>query len=76
MQEIEVRPLGTSGLMVSAVALGTWAIGGLGWGQVRDEESIAAIREALDVGMTFIDTAHIYGMGHSEEIVGGLVDLG
>jgi aryl-alcohol dehydrogenase-like predicted oxidoreductase len=55
---------------VSAVSLGTWAIGGLGWGEVHDRESIAAIQTALDVGMTFIDTAHIYGNGHSEEVVG------
>jgi aryl-alcohol dehydrogenase-like predicted oxidoreductase len=67
---MEYRPLGTSGLRVSAVSLGTWAIGGQGWGAVDDQESIAAIRAAVDVGMTFIDTADIYGTGHSEEIVG------
>jgi aryl-alcohol dehydrogenase-like predicted oxidoreductase len=60
--------------MVSAVSLGTWAIGGQGWGEVRDRESIAAIHEALDVGMTYIDTAHIYGQGHSEEIVGQAIE--
>ena len=70
MADMETRPLGTSDIDVSAVCLGTWAIGGQGWGQVDDEESIAAIQTAIDVGTTFIDTADIYGMGHSEEIVG------
>jgi aryl-alcohol dehydrogenase-like predicted oxidoreductase len=60
--------------MVSAVSLGTWAIGGQGWGEVNDRDSIAAIRKALDVGMTFIDTAHVYGLGHSEEIVGQAIE--
>jgi aryl-alcohol dehydrogenase-like predicted oxidoreductase len=67
---MEYRPLGTSGLEVSAVSLGTWAIGGENWGQVNDQDSVAAIQKAIDVGMTFIDTADIYGKGHSEEIVG------
>ena len=70
MTNMEYRPLGTSGLMVSAVSIGTWAIGGENWGEVNDQDSVAAIREAIDVGMTFIDTADIYGKGHSEEIVG------
>jgi aryl-alcohol dehydrogenase-like predicted oxidoreductase len=70
---MEYRPLGTSGLKVSAVSIGTWAIGGENWGDVQDEESIAAIRKALDCGITFIDTADIYGKGHSETIVGKAV---
>jgi aryl-alcohol dehydrogenase-like predicted oxidoreductase len=70
---MEYRPLGKSGLKVSAVSLGTWAIGGVNWGEVNDEESIAAIRRAIEVGMTFIDTADIYGKGHAEEIVGQAV---
>jgi aryl-alcohol dehydrogenase-like predicted oxidoreductase len=70
MTEMEKHPLGTSTLSVSAVALGTWAIGGENWGAVDDDESVAAIRKAIEVGMTFIDTADIYGRGHSEEIVG------
>jgi len=74
MTDMEYRPLGTSGVMVSAVSIGTWAIGGLDWGPVDDDESIAAIRAAIDVGMTFIDTADIYGMGHAEEIVGRAVE--
>jgi aryl-alcohol dehydrogenase-like predicted oxidoreductase len=70
MSGMEQRPLGNSGISVSAVSIGTWAIGGANWGAVNDEESVAAIQEAIDVGMTFIDTADIYGKGHSEEIVG------
>ena len=60
---------GTS-LEVSRVALGTWAIGGWMWGGTDDTESIAAIRAALDRGINLIDTAPVYGFGHSEEIVG------
>ena len=70
MSNMEQRPMGISGLNVSAVSMGTWAIGGDNWGAVNDDDSIAAIREAIEVGMTFIDTADIYGKGHSEEIVG------
>jgi myo-inositol catabolism protein IolS len=70
MSGMEQRPLGNSGISVSAVSIGTWAIGGANWGAVNDADSVAAIQEAIDVGMTFIDTADIYGKGHSEEIVG------
>ena len=66
------RPLGDSGLDVSIIALGTWAMGGTVevWGCVDDRESIAAIHQALDCGINLIDTAPIYGLGHSEIIVG------
>jgi aryl-alcohol dehydrogenase-like predicted oxidoreductase len=73
------RPLGRSGIRVSAVGLGCWAIGGqfyneqgqpLGWGEVDDGESIRAIHCALDWGVNFFDTADAYGIGHSEEILG------
>ena len=69
---MQKRLLGDSGLEVSVIALGTWAMGGTveAWGQVDDRESIAAIHQALDVGINLIDTAPIYGLGHSEEIVG------
>jgi aryl-alcohol dehydrogenase-like predicted oxidoreductase len=69
---VERRPLGDSGLSVSVIGLGTWAMGGLEevWGQVDDRESIATIHQALDCGINLIDTAPIYGRGHSEEIVG------
>ena len=64
-----VRIAGTD-LTVSRVALGTWAIGGWMWGGSDERESIATIHAALDAGVTLIDTAPVYGFGHSEEIVG------
>lgn len=67
---MEYRKLGDTDLDVSAVGLGCWAIGKLGWGEVDDKESIAAIHAAIDCGMTFLDTAAIYGFGHSEVVVG------
>ncbi len=71
------RKLGKSGLQVSAMGLGCWAIGGpfwagdqpLGWSAVNDDESIRAIHCALDLGITFFDTADVYGTGHSERIL-------
>ena len=73
-----VRDLGQSGLTVGAIGLGCWAIGGpfwsdgqpLGWGDVDDEESVRAIRRALELGVTFFDTADVYGAGHSERVLG------
>ncbi|MFC5910690.1 aldo/keto reductase [Streptacidiphilus monticola] len=72
------RTLGRSGIEVSAVGVGCWAIGGplhagaeeWGWGQVDDQESIAALRRAFDLGATFFDTASNYGAGHSEVVLG------
>jgi methylglyoxal reductase len=66
--------LGSSDVEVSRVMLGAWAIGGWKWGGADDEESVAAIREAIDTGMTTIDTAPIYGFGHSERIVGEAIE--
>jgi aryl-alcohol dehydrogenase-like predicted oxidoreductase len=71
------RTLGTSGLDVSAIGFGCWAIGGphtrdgnpIGWGVVDDDESVAAIHAALDEGVTFFDTADVYGCGHSERVL-------
>ena len=54
---------------VSRIGLGTWAIGG-GWGENNDEDSIKTIQHAVDIGINLIDTAPVYGFGHSEEIVG------
>ncbi|HEU5469663.1 MAG TPA: aldo/keto reductase [Actinophytocola sp.] len=73
-----MRKLGRSGVEVSAIGLGAWAIGGpfsaggreAGWGEVDDGESIAAVRQALDLGVTLIDTADTYGAGHSERVLG------
>ncbi len=75
---METRQLGKSGMTVSPMGLGCWAIGGQfyfegvpdGWGQVDDAESIRAIQRALDLGVTFLDTSDAYGVGHSEEIIG------
>lgn len=64
------RQLGKSDLNVSAVAMGTWAIGGLWWGGTDEQNAIAAIRAGLDAGINLIDTAPMYGYGLSEEIVG------
>jgi aryl-alcohol dehydrogenase-like predicted oxidoreductase len=72
------RLLGRSGIEVSAMGMGCWAIGGpwtingnqAGWGDVDDEESIRAIRRALDLGITLFDTAANYGAGQSERILG------
>jgi methylglyoxal reductase len=64
------RPLGQSGIQASVVAFGAWAVGGWFWGGADDQDSVDAIRRALDVGITLIDTAPAYGLGRSEEIVG------
>jgi aryl-alcohol dehydrogenase-like predicted oxidoreductase len=67
------RLLGNSDLQITPVGFGAWAIGGSGWefawGYQDDRESIAAIHRALELGINWIDTAAIYGMGHSEEVV-------
>jgi aryl-alcohol dehydrogenase-like predicted oxidoreductase len=76
VQQAELRtgPLGATGLRISRVGLGAWAIGGggwqFGWGPQEDDESIGAIHRALELGVNWIDTAAVYGFGHSEEIVG------
>ena len=68
---MELRNLGSTGMRVSAISFGAWAIGGT-WGEVDDEESLAALRAALDAGMNFIDTADVYGDGRSERLVARL----
>src|SRR5450631_4035956 len=71
---LETRRLGTTDLEITTVGFGAWAIGGggwaYGWGPQDDESSIAAIRHAVSLGVNWIDTAAIYGLGHSEEVVG------
>ena len=71
---METRGLGRTSLNLSAIGLGTWAIGGggweFGWGPQDDGESTAAILCALEKGVNWIDTAPVYGLGHSEEVVG------
>ncbi len=65
-----IRPLGSAGPSVPVIGLGTWAIGGDDWGGADDAQAVAAIQASLDEGVTLIDTAPIYGFGHSEEVVG------
>lgn len=69
---MQTRRLGTTELDLTILGLGTWAIGGpwqIGWGPQDDNEAIAAIIAAIDAGINWIDTAPIYGCGHSEELV-------
>jgi aryl-alcohol dehydrogenase-like predicted oxidoreductase len=74
---LPTRPLGSSGLQITPVGFGAWAIGGGGWafswGPQDDSESVAAMRHALELGINWIDTAAVYGLGHSEEVVGRLL---
>ncbi|HXM94611.1 MAG TPA: aldo/keto reductase [Candidatus Acidoferrum sp.] len=71
---LPTRPLGTSGLQITRVGFGAWAIGGGGWayswGPQDDAASVATMRHAYDLGINWIDTAAVYGLGHSEELVG------
>ena len=69
MAEIEKRVLGKSGMLVSKLGLGLWAIGGDAWGETEDRESLDMISAALDMGINFFDTADVYGGGHSEELL-------
>ncbi len=64
------RSLGTTGLTVSEVGFGGWSIGGRDYGPTYDRESVAAIRRALELGVTFFDTADMYGDGRSERLFG------
>ncbi|MDO8616954.1 MAG: aldo/keto reductase [Dehalococcoidia bacterium] len=64
------RRFGRTEMMVSEVGFGALAIGGLRWGEVREEDSLAALRRALDLGVNFFDTADVYGRGRSEELIG------
>ena len=70
---MQTRRLGNSDMHITPIGFGAWAIGGGGWafawGGQDDRDSIAAIREALDLGINWIDTAAVYGLGHSEEVV-------
>jgi len=78
MSQTDNRELGAGGHLVSALGMGCWAIGGpharqgspVGWGSVNDDESIRALRRAYDLGVTFFDTADVYGCGHSEYLIG------
>lgn len=75
------RKFGNTGLTVSEIGFGAWAIGGgamigntaIGWGDADDDESTKAIHTSLDLGINFFDTADIYGLGHSEELLGKII---
>ena len=68
---METRQIGKSGIETSALALGCWAIGGGSWwGDNDDQMSVDTIHRAFDLGIRWIDTARVYGFGHSEEVVG------
>jgi aryl-alcohol dehydrogenase-like predicted oxidoreductase len=71
---LPTRPLGSSGLEITTLGFGAWAAGGggwsFGWGAQDDDASLAAMRRAIDGGVNWIDTAPVYGLGHSEEVVG------
>ena len=68
--EMLVREIGSSGVLASAIGLGTWAIGGWMWGGTDEAKSVAAIQASIDEGVSLIDTAPAYGQGVAEEIVG------
>ena len=71
--QLKTTELGATGLEITQVGFGAWALGGggdRGWGPQDDEESIAAIHRALEVGVNWIDTAAAYGFGRSERVVG------
>lgn len=74
---LPTRPLGRSGLEITPVGFGAWAAGGggwsFGWGPQDDDASVAAIHRAVSCGVNWIDTAAVYGLGHSEEVVGRAV---
>lgn len=71
------RPLGNTNLLISTVGFGAWAVGGggwaFGWGEQDDAESLSAMRHAVELGVNWIDTAAVYGHGHSERVVGRLL---
>lgn len=77
MPTLPTRLLGASGIHASTIALGTWAIGGWMWGGSDDADAVRAIHAFLSRGGNFLDTAPIYGFGHSEQVVGrAIAELG
>ena len=70
---MQYTKLGKRGPKVSTIGFGAWAIGGMNWGPTDDEVSLKAIRTALDEGVTFIDTADVYGFGHSEDLIAKVI---
>src|SRR5207302_11484166 len=69
---MQTRQLGRTNMAITPIGLGAWAIGGQwsgGWGPQDDDESVKTIHRALELGINWIDTAPVYGLGHSEEVV-------
>src|SRR6266487_3723443 len=66
---MEYRALGQTGWKISAIGFGAWGIGGGDWGTTDDKTSLAALHRAIDLGVNFIDTADVYGDGHSEQLI-------
>jgi len=77
---MQTRPFGRTDMQITPIGLGAWAIGGgqweFSWGPQDDQTSIATIKRALNLGINWIDTAAVYGLGHSEEIVGKAIKGG
>ena len=71
---MEYRDLGRTGLRVSEIGFGAWAIGGDAWGPVEDADSLAAMERAMELGINFIDTADVYGEGRSEWLVAKVIE--
>ena len=69
---MDYRDLGRTGWKISSVSYGAWAIGGDAWGKTDDAESMRSLHRAIDLGVNFIDTADVYGDGHSERLIGRL----
>jgi aryl-alcohol dehydrogenase-like predicted oxidoreductase len=67
---LPTRPLGQTGMEITRLGIGAWAMGGNMWGPQDDAQSVAAIRHAIDRGINWIDTAAVYGNGHSEDVIG------
>ena len=67
---MKMRPFATTGVAVSEIGLGTWQLGGTEWGSVSDQQALDTLTAAADAGVTFLDTADIYGLGRSETLIG------
>ena len=70
---MQYKKLGKRGPLVSTIGFGAWAIGGVHWGKTDDEVSLKAIHEAIDQGVNLIDTADVYGFGHSEALIARVI---
>ena len=72
---MEYRRLGRTGRKVSTIGFGAWAIGGADWGEVSDDDSLRALHAAAEAGVTFIDTADVYGDGRSERVIARFLEF-